>query len=55
MLSAIKQKLTHNIDIKEGSSTHTHARMHARTHTHTYTPFEDRKPVGLKVNIAEST
>ena len=42
---------------------HTHARTHAHAHTHTHThthydthiliPFEDRKPTGLKVDIAE--
>ena len=40
--------------------THAHARTHARTRTHTHThcdtyipiPFEDRKPTGLKVDIA---
>ena len=49
--------------------TYTHARVHTHTHTHKYThththththydthiliPFEDRKPTGLKVDIAE--
>ena len=34
--------------------THTHARTHARTQcdTHILIPFEDRKPTGLKVDIA---
>ena len=31
--------------------THTHARTHARTMTHILIPFEDCKPMGLKVDI----
>ena len=33
--------------------THTHTHTHTRSHTHILIPFENHKPMGLKVNIAE--
>ena len=41
------------IDKERETERDTHTRARTHTHTHILIPFEDRKPTGLKVDIAE--